>query len=155
MLTLAIDPGVSHLAWALGTDDRLAVVGLIKNPGLKNENLGYFYAERLPFSHLTVIERSHFYKGESIYLLQDLLDVNIIAGYIAGVKSGKLISVAKWRGGPVPKKVQAGRTFKRLRPEELAILNNPKSAKDVDNNIMDAVGILFSTIGRFEDAEED
>lgn len=152
MLTLACDPGVKHLAWALAAEDRLIGCDLIKNQeGLKDHALGYFYSHQLPNSHKTVIERSHFFKGESIYILQDLLDVNIVAGWVAGARNGTLISVAKWRRGQVPKKVQANRTFKRLTIEEKRLLGvNVKTVDDVDHNIMDAVGILMSVVGRLD-----
>ncbi len=152
MLTLAIDPGTAKLAWALGAEDRLIGFDLIKNvDNLRDHALGYFYAHQLPKSHKTVVERSHFFKGESIYLLQDLLDVNIIAAWIAGVRNGSLISVAGWRRGQVPKKVQLNRTLKRLSQDEMVLLGNPKKYDDVDPNIMDAVGILFAVTGRMND----
>lgn len=155
MLTLAIDPGSAKLAWAIGDanqDNKLLGFELIKNvEGLKDHALAYWYAQQMPFSHKTVVERSHFFKGESIFLLQDLLDVNIVAGYIAGIRQGTLMSVAGWRRGQVPKKVQLNRTFKRLRSDELVKLGNPKNYDDVDPNIMDAVGILFAVTGRMND----
>lgn len=84
--------------------------------------------------------------------VNDLLDLAVLVGryqqHFAGQGAQvELVWPRTWKG-TAPKKVTNMRALAALSPEELAVVPLRPRAKDVDNNVADAIGLGLWKLGR-------
>ncbi len=140
---LAIDPGVNLSGWALfdkgvlisaGHDENLVVVNIIKCRA----------------SHI-IVERPRTYGGKSNKGdTMDLLDLSVEVGFFCGVAYAEDIEFRavlpqEWKG-QTPKSVSHAQLLRRLTAEERKVI--PKMAKAKIHNVLDAIALGCSALGR-------
>lgn len=163
-MILAIDPGKRHAGCALFEDGELASAWLSKADKKKAESLGSWHAATAlavneQAVHRTypdsidayVIERPEIYKGQSVKLSNDCVDLAIVGGALAGLGALQLTKVhfclpKEWKG-QVEKQAMVRRIEKRLRDGEYGRVDLPKN-KARQTDVWDAIGIGLRYVGR-------
>lgn len=153
--TLAIDPGVQGCGWAEFTGPTLMSCGYLRSTGETMAERAMSYAKYFQsesFNHV-VVERMRHYPNaqERDAKANDLLDLQLLGGYIAGSLRCNFFSVfaSEWKG-QVPKDVMNARVMKRLRDLERVRFNHDveKIRPSLRHNVIDAIGIGLWYLGR-------
>jgi hypothetical protein len=143
----AVDPGLRkdrpNLGWALFQKKKLVQASVEKS------------VRELPWMGITcsaIIEAPRWYPREHRIDTNDLLDLSVLVGEIKGRFESfnalvELVYPRTWKG-TVPKDIHNKRVLAALNSEELKVLPKRPRAKDVDHNLLDAVGIGLWKLGR-------
>jgi hypothetical protein len=153
--SLAIDPGVKILGWALFFDGRLIRAG-ISETKVRGPHAGAMHALTLSGAvpekvscvavELMMSYELKMQKGDQ----NDLIDLASIGSYVAGRFQPDRITYftpAQWKG-QMPKNVSHRRIEDKLFLPERAVLSTLPTAKTKRHNAMDAIGIGLCDVGR-------
>lgn len=142
MNLLAIDPG-KNTGWARFEKGSLFSAG-------KGDPRKEVVSHTLD---LVLIEVPRWYPRERGIDTNDLLDLSLLAGRYAGHYEMDLVPIElvyprSWKG-TLDWRICCERVIEELTPEEVAVLPRRPRKKDVDHNVLDAVGLGLWKLGRF------
>jgi hypothetical protein len=153
-LKLCIDPGVKAIAWALGYNGILKACGYyplgpcLATAAKRAQEMVTQYLtttgyETKPVMSYVLVERPMYEKDRAINH-QDVIDLAIIAGACAaGWDNPVLVEPMKWKGS-IPKETHQPRITGSLTHEESIVFSTSRSGKkEIDHNIIDAIGIFL------------
>ena len=152
-LKFCVDPGVSSLAWALGYNGVLRACGYyhlsksLAEAAQQAAQLVHNYITKTGYERGTtsylLVERPMFEKDRAINH-QDVLNLSVIAGACVGAWSPNVfVEPMKWKGS-VPKEQHQPRITGTLSHAETLVYTSMRTGKkEIDHNIVDAIGILL------------
>lgn len=150
MKLLSFDPGTQKIGWASFENGRLLLADK------SDRNVEWMAGA----PDLVLVEMPRWYPHERRIDVNDLLDLSVVVGEIREhfrrLCKVEFVWPRTWKG-TVPKEVMSQRIYEALTADEIARL--PKravrrgrphkgNAKDVDHNILDAVGLGLWKLGR-------
>lgn len=155
---ITIDPG-KKTGWATFFTARLSAAGVAKSEDLfrpvrrdaYGEPCGELPIPLLPSETTVLIELPRWYPHDHTDV-NDLIDLAVLVGEVKrfyealGCKV-KLVWPRTWKGN-APKDVTNRRTVAALSPEELSRVPVRPRAKTPDHNLLDAIGLGLSELGR-------
>lgn len=155
---LSVDPGSKGLGWARWLDGQLIMMGYSRSAAKDIEERAIAHALAIPGPRVdvAVVERMTLYPGQSKSqaAANDLLDLQLIGGYVAGACLGlggrlKAVRPSEWKG-QVPKEIMGRRIVSRLHQVEAERLTFAleKIPASLQHNLLDAVGIGLAFLGR-------
>lgn len=151
--TIAIDPGMRRLGWALFLTDRLVRAGALTCSLTDAGAVAVFYAQALAlvlYPTHSVMELPQIYpgprqKGDP----NDLISIAAVGALVVGYlrpKTLRFVSPADWKG-QLPKDVSHHRIFDKLSILERSVLDE-LPATQARGDAMDAIGIGLYGVGR-------